>query len=465
MSGSVRDHRPAKDDDVRVTGAAGVPTRWSIVTLAVPVIFANIGVSLAGIADTAVMGRMADPIYLSATAVGATFFSTLYWAFGFLRMSTGGLVAQAEGAQDSVGLRRVVFRALAMSSAIGVLVLVLQWPLLSLALMAINEADGLHALITQYVSVRVWSAPATLGLFVLYGTLVGKQWMRQLLALQLFQTGSNVALNLLFFSFTDLAIYGVALATVIADYLSVILALAVLWPALRGETSTHPWLFDRASLVRLFSLSGDLFVRSLFLTAAYFWLTAASSRLGVGVVAANAVLLLLVTFTAHFLDGFAHAAEALVGNAIGARKPAVLHASIEKSAQLSLVTAVALTVAYMACGPWFIDAITTDEGTRQAARDMLVWVWLLPLAGVGSFLLDGIFIGATTTRAMRDTVVLASIGFFAATWLLMPMWGNNGLWASYIFMQLARAVGLGALLPGLLRNAISRTHVHNAQSQ
>lgn len=442
------------------------PDRRYIVALAIPVILANIGVSLAGIADTAVMGRMDDAVYLSATAVGAAFFSTLYWAFGFLRMSTGGLVAQAFGARDEQSQQRVIWRALSLALIIGLAVIALQGPLLMLGLSAIDNEGRLHALISEYAQVRVWSAPAVLALFVLQGALVGRQSMRLLLMLQLLQTGLNVVLNVILFTATDLAISGVAIASVVADYVALCCALVALAPLLWRDTRHWwRWLLDKTALLRLFSLSGHLFVRSLFLTGAYFWLTAAGSRLGVEVVAVNAILLLLVTFTAHFLDGFAHAAEALVGEAIGAGSQGALTTAIARSAELSIIVAFLMTLLYLVAGGWFVDMMTTDPGTRTAAREWLPWAWALPLAGVGSFLLDGIFIGATRTRAMRDTVVIACVGFVLATLLLLPHFGNHGLWAAYMLMQVVRAAGLALLLPDLLRNAVCVIPSHSDSAQ
>lgn len=438
-----------------VSAVPPLPTRGRVLALATPVIFANVGVSLAGIADTAVMGRMDDTAYLSATAIGAAVFSTLYGVFIFLRMSTGGLIAQAHGARDELALRHVLLRALVMATGIGLLLLIFHIPLLSLALSVVQNDGRLHALITEYVTIRIWSAPAVLALFVLHGTLVGRQSMRALLIVQLVQTGLNVSLNVAFFQLTDLAIQGVALATVLADYLALTLAIVMLLPVLIGDTGPwRRWLLDSSATRRLFTLSGDLFLRSVFLTAAYFWLTAAGSHLGVEAVAVNAILLLFALFTAHFLDGFAHAAEALVGSAIGARQPVVLRAAIHRSAELALMTSLLLTLSYVLLAPVVVDFMTTDFATRSATREMLHWVWLLPLAGMGSFLLDGIFIGATATRAMRDTVFLACVGFFASTALLMPIFGNNGLWAAYLLMQIVRALGLWWFLPRLLGGVV-----------
>jgi len=447
-------------------------TRRAVLALAVPIIFASIGVSLSGIADTAVMGRMPDPVYLSATAIGATFFATLYGAVVFLRMSTGGLVAQAFGADDAERQRRLAWRAIVLAASLGLVIIVLQAPLLWLSLRVMDDAGGMHALVRDYVGVRVWSAPAVLMLFVLHGVLVGRQSMRALLGVQLVQTLLNVALNIVLFTQTELGIRGVALATVIADLVAVSMGLSLLWPLLRGDPDAGPggkrqavpagaagepftrWLFEPAELRRLFSIGGNLFVRSLCLTGAYFWFTAAGTRLGVTVVAANAILMQLLLFTSFFLDGFAHAAEALVGQAIGQRRPAALRAAVRVSAELSLLMAIGLCAVFAIGGGVFIDALSTDAATREATRAWLGWAIALPIAGVGSFLLDGVFIGATRTRAMRDSMVVSLLLFVLATQVLIPAFGNHGLWAAFLIMLLARVLGLGLALPGLLRGAI-----------
>jgi len=439
--------------------ATATVSRTQVFALAVPVIFASVGVSLSGIADTAVMGRMPDPVYLSATAIGATFFATLFGAFVFLRMSTGGLVAQAFGAQERERQRRTVWRAIALATLVGLVVIVLREPLLWLALRAMDGGPDLHALVRDYVGVRVWSAPAVLVLFVLHGALVGRQAVRALLAVQLLQTVLNVVLNIVLFTQTDLDVRGVALATVIADTVAVLVALGWLWPLLRRGARAPDrapftrWLLDPAELRRLFAIGGNLLVRSLCLTAAYFWFTAAGTRLGVTVVAANAILMQLLLFTSFFLDGFAHAAEALVGQAIGQRRPAALRAAVRVSGELSLIMAIGLCLLFAIGGGAFIDALSTDPSVRETTRAWLGWAIALPIAGVGSFLLDGIFVGATRTRAMRDSMIVALLLFVAATLVLIPVFGNHGLWAAFLLMLLARACGLGLALPGLLRDA------------
>ena len=429
--------------------------------LALPIMLANVGTSLSGIADVAVMGRMASPDYLSATAIGAALFSTLYWAFAFLRMGTGGLVAQAFGADDPETMRRTTVRALALAALAGALVVVLREPLLGLGLRAMGGGPELMALTGDYFRVRVLAAPATLALFAIQGALIGRQAMGTVLALQLLQNGLNVALNVALFTATDLAIVGVAAATAIADVVTLVVGLALLRPVLVGppapaDRPDEPllrWLLEREALHRLLSVSGNLFVRSLCLTAAYYWLTAAGTRLGVAVLAANAILLQLVGFMSHALDGFAQAAETLTGAALGRRDPAALRRAVRTSVELALGTAGLFCVAYLLLGGAFIDAMTTQPEIRAAARTWLPWVALAPLVGVWSFMLDGVFIGTTHTREMRDGMLVSLGAFVAATFALVPWLGNHGLWLSWYVLLVVRAATLGARYPRVLAAA------------
>ena len=399
--------------------------------LALPIMLANVGTSLSGIADVAVMGRMASPDYLSATAIGATLFSTLYWAFAFLRMGTGGLVAQAFGADDPETMRRTTVRALALAALAGALVVVLREPLLGLGLRAMDGGPELVALTGDYFRVRVLAAPATLALFTA----------------------------------TDLAILGVAAATAVADVVTLLVGLALLRPVLvrppaaRDRTDEPPlsWLLERDAARRLLSVSGNIFVRSLCLTAAYYWLTAAGTRLGAVTLAANAILLQLVGFMAQALDGFAQAAETLTGAAFGGRDPAALRRAARTSAELALVTAGLFCAVYLLAGGAFIDAMTTQPDVRAAARVWLPWVAFAPLVGVWSFMLDGIFIGTTHTREMRDGMLISLGVFVASTLVLVPPLGNHGLWLSWHVLLVVRAATLGAWYPRVLAAASPST--------
>ena len=433
--------------------------RRRAVALAVPIVLANAGTSLSGLADTAVAGRMDSPLHLSAVAIGATLFATLHWAFGFLRMGTGGLVAQAFGARDAEEQRRATVRALVLGAAIGGLVVAFAGPLLALGLAAMTVGQELRALTGDYFRVRALGAPATLALLAVHGALIGRQSMRAVLGLQLLQNGLNVLLNALLFAATDLGVAGIAAATVASEVAALAAGLHLLRPALspagRGGPSAPVlgWLFERAALARLLSMSGDLFVRSLCLTLAYYWMTAAGTRLGPETLAANAVLMQLVLLTSQALDGFAHAAEALAGEAIGRRDPGRLARAVRASASLALGLAAALGLLWWLVGGALIDLVTVQPAVREAARASLPWVAAVPVVGVWSFLLDGVFVGAARTREMRDAMVLSLAAFVGATLLLVPPFGNHGLWLAYLVLLVARALTLGYHWPRVRADA------------
>ncbi len=409
-------------------------------------------------ADTAVMGRMGDPAHLSAVAVGAVLFGSIYWIFGFLRMATGGLVAQALGADDAPSVARTTLRALLAASLIGLVLIVLQRPLLAAGLVLMDDAGGWQSLAATYFGIRILSAPATLAGYALLGTLVGLQRMRGVLALQLVLNLVNVALNLALYAYTDLGIAGVAIATVIAEYVALILGLwlvrDVLVEAARDPAArVRDWLFEREALLRFGRVSGDLFVRTLCLQAAFYWLAASGSRQGVEVLAANAVLVQLLYLMSYCLDGYAHAAETLTGFAVGRRDAALLERSLRSSTLLAAATAILFTLAYALGGGALVDLLTTDPDTRALARTWLPWIVATPIVGVWSFLLDGIFIGATRTANMRNSMIVSLAVFIGATLVLVPAMGNHGLWLSYHLLMLARTVTLGRHVPSLLRPA------------
>lgn len=415
----------------------------------------NITVPLVGLVDTAVMGRMDSPAYLSATAVGAIIFSSVFWIFGFLRMGTGGLVAQALGADDPAGIRQSCRRALLVGAALGALILLAATPLLNLGLWAMQGSEQLHALTAEYFHLRVLAAPATLMLMGMLGTLIGQQRMSAVLGLQLLLNLLNVVLNLAFFSLTDWHIRGVALATVISEYVTLgagfWLLRGTLWQTpISGDPGR---LLDPASLQQFFSVSGNIFIRTLCLTFALYWLTVIGSRQGDVVLAANAILLQMTHFMAHALDGFSHAAETLAGHALGRRDRRALQAAVRAATVWAVLVSLLFVLAYGLGGGWIIDTLTTQETIREAARRWLPWIVLAPLTGVWSFLLDGIFIGTTHTREMRNGMLVALAVFLAATALLVPALGNHGLWLSYHLLLITRAATLGAWYPRVLAAA------------
>ncbi len=423
------------------------PKLWRrhVLALAVPVMISNSTVPLVGIVDTAVMGRMGSPEWVAATAVGAVIFSSIYWVFGFLRMATGGLVAQAYGADSHVTIGRICVRALLLGCLFSLALLLLQVPLLSIGLAAMQDNAQWQELTARYFHVRIFSAPATLLNYAILGTLIGLQKMRVVLGLQLLLNLLNVVLNLAFFRYTSMDISGVALATVISEYITLFTGLYLLRHlivAALTEDAIRQWLLNREDLLRYFKISRDLFIRTLCLTFAFYWMTVLSSRQGVVILAANTVLLHMVHFASYCMDGFSDACEALTGFAVGRRSKALLQRAIRAAVVLGAVAAVVFAAVFALGGPSIIALLTTDQATRDAAALWLPWVIAAPLVGIWSFLLDGIFIGATQTASMRNGMLISLALFLGAAAIAVPALGNTGIWVAYFVLLISRSLTL-----------------------
>jgi len=425
------------------------PAQWRVrvLWLAVPIILSNITVPLVGIVDTAVMGRMHSPAYLSATAIAATLFSSIYWVFGFLRMGTSGLVAQSLGANDPQRAERNAIRSIVLAVTFGTTLLLIAPWLFHLGMWSMDVSTEVHELAHRYFYIRVFSAPATLIFYSIIGTLVGQQRMRSVFLLQLVLNASNVVLTLAFFNLTDWDISGVAAATVISEYLAVICGLTMLWRSLQIRHHFHKgasmaWLWERAKLTEFFRIGGNLFIRTLCLTAAFYWLMALSAKLGVIVLAVNAVLIQMLHFMAHALDGFSHAAETLAGHAYGKRDRAALSSAIRAATYWGIILALMFTVVYASLGGAIFDMMTTQKEVQNAARTWLWWIALSPVVGVWSYLLDGIFTGTTHTREMRNGMIISLTMFICASAILVPLMENHGVWLSYFILMVARALTL-----------------------
>ncbi len=414
----------------------------------------NSMVPIVGIVDTAVMGRMGSPEWIAATAVGALLFSSIFWLFGFLRMGTGGLVAQAYGANDLAEAGRVAVRAMGIAAILGFLLILLQSPLLTVGLAALADADDWKSLTSIYFSIRIFAAPATLMLYVIMGTLIGLQLMRQVLLLQFALNILNIILTIGFFSLTRLNIAGVAWATVISEYTTLVLGLylarGVLAQAL-SQRPVMPWLLDTAQCLKFFRISGNLFIRTLCLILAVYWMTVLGSRIGVATLAVNTVLLHMVNLASYSLDGYAHAIETLTGFSLGRRNQAMFKRATRASIELAVLTAVLFASAFWVFGNSLTGLMTTDNQIRTMAMEWLPWVILIPLTGVWSFLLDGIFIGAAQTANMRDSMIVSLLVFALSSLVTVPLLGNHGIWLSYHIMFVARALTLARYWPLIIQ--------------
>jgi multidrug resistance protein, MATE family len=428
-----------------------LPTHRTVWRLAGPIILANLSVPLLGAVDTAVIGHLPDPAYLGGVAVGAVIFGFIYWGFGFLRMGTTGLVAQAAGAGRDDDARLVLLRALAIAGAFGVGLWALQAPIFWTARTLFDASAEVEAQAALYFHVRVWSAPAALANYALIGWFIGMRNTRAALVLQLWMNGLNIVLALAFVIGLGWGVAGVATATMLSEYAAVGGALLIIHRQLRVPANAR--LFDRAQLTRLLTLNLDIFIRTLCLITAFALFTREGAGFGDTLLAANAVLMQFQHFLSFGLDGFAHAAEALVGTALGARDRAGLRAAVRISCQWALIVAAGYVAIYAALGLPIIALLTDIAKVRAAAAEFLPWLILSPVISVWSFMLDGIFIGATRTRDMRNAMILSFAIYLAALLALKPLWGNHGLWAALMVFMTARGITLALRYRRIERDA------------
>jgi multidrug resistance protein, MATE family len=435
--------------------ASAVPVRWHrrVLALAFPIVLANLTQPILGAVDTAVAGHLDSASYLGGVALGGLFFNFVFWGFGFLRMGTTGLVAQAHGAADEAELRNTVIRALLMAGAIGAAVLALQLPLIDYALRLIGGSEAVQRHARIYCHARIWAAPLALGNYVVLGWLLGTQRVRLALLSQVFINSVNIVAVLLYVYLFDWGVAGIGAATATADALGFVLGAALLWhgrprglPALKRAA-----LFDTSALKRLVVLNRDIFVRTLCLLSSFGWFTHLGARQGDATLAANALLLNFQTFMAYGLDGFAHAAEALVGAAIGARDRHAFRQAVKVTALWSALGALGFALVYWGAGAWIIERLTDQAAVRVAAETYLPWAALSPVISVWGFLLDGVFIGATRTRELMVSMIVSLTVFVAVSSALLALHGNHGLWAAMLIFMAARGVTLARYLPGVVR--------------
>ena len=430
---------------------AGATPHWHrrIVALAVPIVLANLSVPLLSAVDTAVAGHLPDQASLGGVALGGLIFSAMIWGLGFLRMATTGLVAQALGAGDIAGMRLVQLRALALAALLGLIVLVLQGPLIGGALGLLGGSAEVGAAARAYCDARIWSAPAALANSVVLGYLLGIQRAKLGFGLQLVLNFINMVLAIGLVYGLGRGVDGIGAATAMADGFGLLLGLALLWrlrsrglPPLRLRT-----LWEREPLLRLFAINRDIFLRTACLIGVTGLFARLGANLGDTVLAGNAVLLNFQTFTSFGLDGFAYAAEALVGVAVGARDRASLRTASRISMIWAVVGAFIFSLVYFAAGPALINGLTNQQAVRDQALAYLPWAIVLPVVSVWGFQFDGIFIGATRARELRNGMIVSLAVFLIAALTLMPVLGNSGLWGAFALFMAVRGLCLAWFYP------------------
>ncbi|MEK0163182.1 MATE family efflux transporter [Phaeobacter sp. A36a-5a] len=435
------------------TASAEVPEPISharVLKIALPIVLSNATVPILGAVDTGVVGQMGQAAPIGAVGIGAVILATIYWIFGFLRMGTTGLAAQARGAGDWAETGALLTRGILLAFAAGLVFIVGQvavfWGAFALA-PASAEVEGLAR---DYLQIRIWGAPATIALYAVTGWLIAVERTRGVFALQIWMNGLNILLDLWFVLGLGWGVEGVAVATLIAEWSGLALGLWLCRDAFAGSQWRN-WarVFDPVRLKRMMQVNGDIMIRSVLLTGSFTTFLFIGADLGDVTLAANQVLLQFVEITAFALDGFAFSAEALVGSAVGAKARMQLRRAAVVTSQWGVGGAIALGLLFWLGGGWLIDVMSTSPEVRAAGRDYLIWAAILPLLSVASYMFDGIYIGATWTRDMRIAMLQSVVIYVVALLVLVPLLGNHGLWAALMVLNLARGATLGLRYPRL----------------
>ena len=434
--------------------AADEVTHARVLSIAAPIVLSNATVPILGAVDTGVVGQMGEAAPIGAVGIGAIILTALYWIFGFLRMGTTGLVAQALGEGDREQAAVLLSRALLVALAGAGLIILLQRPLFGLGFLASPASDEVEGLARGYMAIRVWSAPAIISLYALTGWLIAAERTGAVLVVQLWMNGLNILLDLWFVLGLGWGVEGVAIATFLAEWTGAALALWLCRDAFR-QPGWRDWgrITDPAKLRRFAQVNGDILLRSLLLQAIFVSFLFVGARFGDVRLAANQVLLQFLHITAYALDGFAFAAEALVGQAMGARARARLRRAAVLTSVWGAGAAVALALVFALAGPAIIDLMTTAPDVRAEARVYLPYMIAAPLLGAASWMLDGIFIGATRTRDMRNMMAVSAAVYALALVPLTAAFGNHGLWLALLVSFVARGLSLGLRYPALERQA------------
>ncbi|WBU52217.1 MATE family efflux transporter [Paracoccus sp. SCSIO 75233] len=417
----------------------GTVTNRRVLAIALPIVLSNATIPLLGAVDTGVIGQLGEAAPIGAVGIGAVILTSIYWVFGFLRMGTSGLVAQAHGAGDDAEIGAHLIRALSIAGVAGVLLILLYPLLFPLAFRLAPASDEVERLALEYLSIRIWGAPATIALYAITGWMIAMERTRDVLILQVLQNGLNVALDFVFVLGLGWSVGGIATATLIAELSGLALGLWFCRHALRAS-ARQVGIFARQKLLRLVRVNADIMIRSMLLIASMTSFMFLSSGQGDVTLAANQILIQFLQFAAFGLDGFAFAAESLVGQAVGARRPDMLRRSSVLSSAWGVGCAMLLALIFAVFGPAIIDLLTTAPEVREEARRYLPWLVAMPLVSVASYMFDGIFIGATLTGRMRKTMIEAVAVYIPALILLPSAFGNHGLWLALALLNATRAL-------------------------
>lgn len=413
-----------------------------ILQLAIPSIVSNITVPLLGLIDVAIVGHLGSAAYIGAIAVGGMLFNIIYWLFGFLRMGTSGMTSQAFGQRDLKEVTRVLLRVVGVGLFIALCLLLLQYPIRKIAFFLIDATLEVRELATVYFNICVWGAPAVLGLYGFAGWFIGMQNSRFPMFIAVTQNVVNIVASLSFVYLLDMKIEGVALGTLIAQYAGLFMA-SLLWLRYYGRLKiAFHWqeIISKTAMKRFFQVNTDIFFRTLCLVAVTTFFTSTGARQGEVVLAVNTLLMQLFTLFSYIMDGFAYAGEAMTGRYVGAQNRNGLQRMIRLLFRWGWGLSLSFTILYMIGGQGFLGLLTNDTTVIEAAGTYYYWVLAIPLAGFAAFLWDGILIGATATRLMLYSMLVASGTFFVVYYLFYEIMGNHALWMAFLIYLSLRGI-------------------------
>ena len=436
-----------------------VLTHRRVLAIALPIVLSNATVPILGIVDTGVVGQLGQAAPIGAVGIGAIILSAVYWIFGFLRMGTTGLTSQASGAGDVDEVDALLARALLVGITAGIVMIVGQVAIFQGAFWVSPASAEVEALARDYMTIRIWSAPATIALYGITGWLIAQERTRAVLVIQVGMNGVNIVLSYILGLELGRGVSGVAWATFIAEWGGMAVGL---WFC-RGVFVRTAWrstarVFDIIRLKHMAAVNSDILIRSVLLQAIFVSFLFFGADFGDVQLAANQILMQFLQVTAHALDGFAFAAEAMVGQALGARARAALRRSAVMSSLWGAIVCVILAVSFALFGGRVIDILTTAPDVRIAAREYLPYMIAAPVVGVAAWMLDGIFIGATRTKDMRNMMIVSAIAYAVSVVPLMALYGNHGLWIALLLNFIVRGLTLAWKYPALEAQAdVSRS--------
>ena len=422
----------------------GKITHRRVLGIAIPIVVSNATIPLLGAVDTAVVGQLGAAAPIGAVGIGSIIITTVYWLFGFLRMGISGMASQARGRSDSAELSALFCRSLIFGFIVGLFLVAMKEPLAWAAFLLSPASPEVEFMAAEYTSIRFFSAPAAISIYGITGWLIAQERTRSVLFLQVWTNGINIALDFLFVLELDRGVAGVAEATLIAEWSGFALGVWIC----RGALANGAWrkfslIFDMVKIRRMVSINVDIMIRTAILEAAFLSFLFFGAGFGDVTLAANQVLLQFLHITAYALDGFAFAAEALVGLTVGARTRSCLRRSVVLTCIWSVFLVLAFSAAFAIAAPSIIDLMATSPAVRIESRQYYLWIVAAPIAGVAAWMLDGVFVGATRTRDMRNAMILSFLIYCASLWAFLDPLENHGLWLSLTILNLARGIALG----------------------